>query len=130
MHDFWGPFVFGMSWLALALVLVWLLRRSSQHRLALRNRAARVLAWMLVLLAASIFLLGLPFSLGLCRGGFDDPLTCAVVPLAVAEVTSPLSLVATIAGLLAVPALLALILALEVVNRWSRTATARADAQP
>jgi hypothetical protein len=119
MDDFWDPFLFGTSWLAVALALVWLLQRERPHRLALRSRLARALAWMLVVLAALVFVLGLPFSLGFCRGGFDDPLTCSVVPPGIAEATAPLSLLVTIAGLLGGQPLLALIGLVELVKRWS-----------
>lgn len=117
MYDFLGPFFFGMSWLALALAGLWLLTRRPSHALALRAPAARVLAWTLVVLTLSTFVAALPFSLGFCRGGFDDPLRCSVLPVALVAPTSILSLLLAMAGLVATPPLAAGALILELVKR-------------
>jgi len=117
MNGFWVPFVFGLSWLALALLFLWLLQRAPEQRLALRSRAARVLAGVLVALPLSIFVIGLPFSLGFCRGGFDEPVRCSVLPAGVVDATSALSLLLVIAGLFAAPVLAAGVLILEALKR-------------
>lgn len=123
MDDFWGPFSFGMSWLALALLLVWLLARAPARKLALRSRPARATAWTLVVAALAVFASGLPFSLGFCRGGLDDPLACSGIPVEFAEATSALALLLTTAGLLLAPVLAAATLIFEVLKRRSRAGT-------
>jgi len=117
MDDFWGPFVFGMSWLALALISLWLLKRPPERRLSLRSHIARVLGWTIALLALSIFMTDLPFSLGFCRGGFDDPVTCSILPVALVEATSPLSLLLAIAAIAMAPILAAAMVILEGLER-------------
>lgn len=123
MDDFWGPLCFGMSWLALALLLVWLLAREPARKLALRSRPARALAWTLVVAALAVFASGLPFSLGLCRGGLDEPFACRGIPVHFAEATSALALLLTTAGVLVAPVLAAATLILEVLKRRSRAGT-------
>lgn len=117
MADFWEPFFFGFVWLVLAFVALWLLKRPASDRLSLRSGLARGLTWGLVVLALAIFVTDLPYSLGLCRGGFDDPVTCAVVPAALAEVTSALTILLVLAAVVVVPALVAAVLIGEVVKR-------------
>ncbi len=117
MDDFWGPFYFGMSWLALALIVLWLLGRSPQRHLSLRSDLARVLGWSTTALALAIFVTGLPFSLGFCRGGFDDPLTCNILPVTMVERTSALTLLLTITGVFVSPILAAAVIVLEGLKR-------------
>jgi hypothetical protein len=117
MADFWGPFLFGMGWLAMAMALVVLLRRSATHAISLRSGIARVLAWVLIALLLATFLAGLPFSLGLCRGGFDDPLRCSVVPAEMVEPLAPLTLLLSLATIVAAPLLAAVALTFEALHR-------------
>lgn len=117
MVDFLGPFLFGFSWLAGALLLVVLLRRSAARAVSLRSRVARVSAYVLVALLLATFLAGLPFSLGLCRGGFDDPLRCSVVPVDVIEPLAPFTLLLALAAIFAAPLLAAVALLFEALKR-------------
>ena len=117
MVDFLGPFLFGFSWLAGALLLVVLLTRPAARAVSLRSRTARVSAYVLVALLLATFLAGLPFSLGLCRGGFDDPLRCSVVPVDVIEPLAPFTLLLALAAIFAAPLLAAVALAFEAVHR-------------
>jgi hypothetical protein len=117
MVDFWRPFLFGAGWLALALAFLWLLGRGPERRLSLRNRTARVLAAILAGLALAIFVTGLPFSLGFCRGGLDGPLICSVLPVALVEGVAPLSLLLAFTGLVVAPGLGIAILFLERPKR-------------
>lgn len=117
MHEFLGPFLFGMSWLALALLALWLLRRSPDRRVSLRSQPARATVWLLLCVALAAFAVGLPYSLGLCRGGFDDPVTCTVIPAGPVEALSPLSLLLNLGALFAAPLLAATALLLEALKR-------------
>ncbi len=118
MHDdFWKPFLFGASWLAAALAVIWLLRRAPEHLLALRSRVARILGAILAGLALAVFVSGLPFSLGFCRGGLDDPLTCSILPVEMVEGIAPLSLLLAIVGLVTIPVLATAMAILEAVKR-------------
>ena len=117
MVDFLGPFLFGFSWLAAAILLVVLLRRPAAHAVSVRSGVARDLAWILVALLLATFLAGLPFSLGLCHGGFDDPLRCSVVPVDVIEPLAPFTLLLALAAIFAAPLLAAVALACEAVHR-------------
>jgi hypothetical protein len=117
MDDFWGPFYFGVSWLALALIVLWLLGRAPQHHLSLRSDLARGLGWSTAVLALLIFVTGMPFSLGFCRGGFDDPLTCSILPVTMVERTYALTLLLTITGIFVTPILAAAVIVLEGLKR-------------
>jgi len=117
MDAFWKPFLFGASWLALAVALLGLLKRAPQRRWSLHSHPARVLGSILFVLALAIFMTDLPFSLGFCRGGFDDPLTCRLLPVAVVEGIAPLSLLLAIAGILTAPVLGMAIVILEGLKR-------------
>jgi hypothetical protein len=118
MDDFWRPFLFGTAWLVLAVALLALLKRSTQHRLSLQSRLARMLGSILIGLALAIFVSGLPFSLGFCRGGFDDPLTCLMLPVAMVEGIAPLSLLLALAGIVIVPILAVTIGIIEGLTRY------------
>jgi hypothetical protein len=120
MADFWGPFLFGMSWLAMALALVVLLRRPAAQAVSVRSPIARVLAWVLAALLLATFLTGLPFSLGLCRGGFEDPLRCSVVPVEMVEPLAPLMLLLALACMFIAPLLAAVALTFEALHRRRR----------
>lgn len=117
MEDFWGPFFVGLGWLALALIVLWLIKRPSMHRLALHSASARVLAWILAAYAFTTFAVGLPYSLSFCRGGFDDPIRCWAFSADIAGVLAPLWLLLVLAGIVVVPVLSAAILVLELLKR-------------
>ena len=117
VHDFWGPFFFGFVWLVAALAVVWVLKRPVSHRLALRSVVARVLAWILVVFCLTVFVLDLPYSLGVCRGGLDDPVRCWAVPAGIVEPLAAAMLFLVLAGLLVVPLLLGGMLVMELLKR-------------
>jgi len=117
MVDFLGPLLFGFSWLAGALLLVVLLRRPAAHAISVRSGVARGLTWILIALLLTTFLAGLPFSLGLCRGGFDDPLRCSVVSVTMVEPLAPFTLLLALATIVAAPLLAAVALTFETVHR-------------
>jgi hypothetical protein len=117
MDDFWGPFLFGAGWLALAAAFYWLLKRPREQVVSLRGRLSRGLAWTITELALATFITGLPFSLGFCRGGFDDPLTCSYLPVRLVEAIGSLSLLLAVAGTVLVPIFAGAILLIEALGR-------------
>lgn len=118
MKDFWGPFLFGMSWLVLAILLLLMLRASPSALFAMRSRVARVFAWIVAIVCLLIFIMELPYSLGLCRGGFDDAVKCVVLPEAFVNSISAYTFFSILGGLTLVPGLVFLTALFELVHRW------------
>jgi len=117
MSDFWGPFVFGFVWLAIALVALWLLRRAKSGRLSLRSTFARLMTWAVAVITLIIFVVDLPYSLGFCLGGFEDPVACTLFPTEIAEATSALTLLMVLAAVVVVPVLAIGALLVETLTR-------------
>lgn len=117
MSDFWGPFFFGFIWLGIALAALWLLRRPKSARVSLRSIIARAMTWLVAVITLAVFVVDLPHSLGFCRGGFEDPVVCTVVPAEVVEATSVLTLLMVLAAVVTVPVLAVGAFLAEVVKR-------------